>query len=57
MKYEPKTELPEARFRPIEHPPCDCGGTGYVVQWPAGKPQFKHMGRCEQCSGFGKMRA
>lgn len=34
-----------------------CAGRGYVKQWIEGKPHTAHMGRCEQCSGFGKVRA
>lgn len=33
-----------------------CAGRGYIAQWVQGKPQFKHMGRCEQCSGFGRVK-
>ncbi len=37
--------------------PCEaCAGRGYIAQWIQGKPQFKHMGRCEQCSGFGEVK-
>lgn len=33
-----------------------CAGRGYIAQWIQGKPQFKHMGRCEACSGFGRVK-
>jgi DnaJ-class molecular chaperone len=37
---------------------CDeCHGRGYIRQWPHGHEERTHMGRCEQCSGLGKVRA
>ncbi len=38
--------------------PCEaCAGRGYVKEWIEGKPHTAHMGRCEQCSGFGEVKA
>jgi DnaJ-class molecular chaperone len=34
-----------------------CAGKGMIKQWIEGKPHTEHMGRCEQCSGFGKVKA
>lgn len=47
------------RFVPrITTTTCEvCAGRGYIAQWIQGKPQFKHMGRCEQCSGFGRVKS
>lgn len=51
---KPLPKLDDQHPSPID---CEqCGGRGYIAQWIVGKPQFKHMGRCEQCSGFGRVK-
>jgi len=48
-----------APARVLKHPErvacSQCAGVGQVKQWIEGKPHTAHMGRCEQCSGFGKV--
>jgi DnaJ-class molecular chaperone len=52
---KPLLKLAPAEARPTVA--CEaCAGVGYIAQWAQGKPQFKHMGRCEQCSGFGRVK-
>lgn len=52
------TLLHLSKIETKERMPCEaCAGRGYLKQWIEGKPHTAHMGRCEQCSGFGKVRA
>lgn len=45
----------EPRTTPIN---ChECHGRGVIKLWSPGKPETAHMGRCEQCSGLGKVTA
>lgn len=48
--------IPKVVNEPQPENCSQCGGRGYIAQWIQGKPQFKHMGRCEQCSGFGRVK-
>lgn len=36
---------------------CECHGRGVIKLWSPGKPETAHMGRCEQCSGLGRINA
>jgi hypothetical protein len=50
-------------FQDLPRPPpvrvscSECFGRGMIKLWPPGHQERACMARCEQCSGFGKVKA
>ena len=57
---------PRPLNRALQYPPpappaltacAQCAGKGLVALHKPGKPHTASMARCEECSGFGRLRA
>lgn len=50
------SELPIEPVERVGRIACpECLGKGWIAVWPPGRPREASMGRCEQCSGFGRV--